>query len=85
MAKKHAANLLQLANTGQVFENRMLDTLGRVDAEIKFKTSAGDKLLKIAGNSVVLCLANKASATCCAASSPRAPSRRRPPCGPSSA
>jgi hypothetical protein len=70
VAKTDVADLLRLANTvdlhgslcGQVFENRMLDTLGRAGAQIKFKTSAGDKLLKIGGNSVVLCVVDKALA-----------------------
>ncbi len=67
LAERHAVNLLQLANTvdlhgslrGQVFESRMLDTLGRAGAEIKFKASAGDKVFTIAGNSVVLCVVDK--------------------------
>ncbi len=70
VAKTDMADLLRLANTvdlhgslrGQVFENRMLDTLDRAGAQIKFKTSAGDKLLKIGGNSVVLCVVDKALA-----------------------
>jgi hypothetical protein len=70
MAEKHEADLLRLANTvdlpgsvdDQVFVNRMLDALGRAGAEIKFKTSTGDKVLKIAGDSVSLRLVDKALA-----------------------
>ncbi len=44
---------------GQVFENRMLDTLGRAakitSAKITFKTNGGDKVLQIAGDGVTLC------------------------------
>jgi hypothetical protein len=67
MSVSHATALLRLANTvdihgslrGQVFENRMLDTLGRV-AEITFITDGGNKVLQIAGNGVTLCKADGA-------------------------
>jgi hypothetical protein len=70
MAEKHEASLLRLVNTvdlpgslrDRVFLNRMLDTLGRAGAEIKFKTSTGNKVLKIAGDSVPLRLVDKALA-----------------------
>jgi hypothetical protein len=71
MAKSHVFDLLRLANTvdihgslrGQVFENRMLDTLGRANAKIlfkTFKTAGGDKVLEIAGDGVTLCKADGA-------------------------
>jgi hypothetical protein len=70
MAEKHEADLLRLVNTvdlpgslrDRVFLNRMLDALGRAGAEIKFKTSTGDKVLKIAGDSVSLRFVDKALA-----------------------
>jgi hypothetical protein len=62
MAESQATALLRFANTvdihgslrGQVFENRMLDTLSRV-AEITFITDGGNKVLQIAGDGVTLC------------------------------
>jgi hypothetical protein len=70
MAEKHEADLLRLVNTvdlpgslrDRVFLNRMLDALGRAGAEIKFKTSTGDKVLKIAGDSVSLRFVDEALA-----------------------
>ncbi len=67
MAQKDAFGLLRLANTvdihgslcGQVFENRMLDTLGRV-AKITFITGGGNKDLQVAGDGVTLCKADGA-------------------------
>jgi hypothetical protein len=61
MAESQAMALLQLANTvdihgslrGQVFENRMLYTLGRA-AKITFKTDGDDKVLQVAGGGVTL-------------------------------
>jgi hypothetical protein len=61
IAESHVVDLLRLVNIvdihgslrGQVFENRMLDTLGRV-AEITFITDGGNKVLQIAGNGVTL-------------------------------
>jgi hypothetical protein len=70
MAEKHEADLLRLVNTvdlpgsvdDELFVNRMLDALGRAGAEIKFKTSTGNKVLKIAGDSVPLRLVDEALA-----------------------
>jgi hypothetical protein len=70
MAEKHEADLLRLVNTvdlpgslrDRVFLNRMLDALGRAGAKIKFKMSTGDKVLKIAGDSVSLRFVDKALA-----------------------
>jgi hypothetical protein len=62
MAGSQATELLRLANTvdihgslcGQVFANRMLDTLSR-KATITFITDGGNKVLQIAGYGVTLC------------------------------
>jgi hypothetical protein len=70
VAEKHEADLLRLVNTvdlpgslcDQVLESRLLDTFSRAGAEIKFKTSTGDKVLKIAGDSVSLRFVDEALA-----------------------
>jgi hypothetical protein len=67
MAARHAAGLLRLANTvdihgslrGQIFENRMLDVLGRAGATVEVKTGSGTKVLQIARAGIALSLDRK--------------------------
>jgi hypothetical protein len=70
MANTHAVDLLRLANTvdihgslrGQVFENRMLDTLSRARAKIEIATGGGGtKVFQIAGAGVTLQVTNNAT------------------------
>jgi hypothetical protein len=75
MASRNASQLLVLANIrdvhgslrGQIFENRMLDVLGRANSTVFLKTSGATtyKVLQIAGDGVTLKLNNKAYSLPC--------------------